>query len=457
MRITPQAPHTRPLRWPASAASRAEGTAAAGSSACTGRFSSFLCGSSGIAPTLSSARSSVARLDARNVRSGTSGAGSDLPGVEPAPPLLYGDAIQSVSDHVRVVIGLRAPNPTATPLLRQGYPAKNFHLKAKSSADGPTAGFVPVKAEYAKVAVEHRDAHARAVVDALRSGARAIPLVLTGGQIDTLKRRAKIVEVRPRHYVAAYHGKMKAFSIDRRGRVLDEHGAAVEVLSNPQTAEQSSAALAIVPRSGLPADAPGMTAPPRAMRAIVTLPPVMPVTVDYDLFTLIPLRGQAANQRPVPLRAKMQEGQLALPGGAVRRWRGTGGFCLIGVDRRVRHDPAASEDPDMGNVHPFGRRIISMLNDAIRRSGYRGGDLVCHNDETGNPFSNGFDPHDCPIFFVPGEPHPFHLPYVPVRHEGRGAVAVFLTRHFAGQRLRRFYDCLRARGFVPETSALFGI
>lgn len=437
MRITPKAPHTRPLRWPASAASRAEGTAAASSSAYTGRFSSFLCGSTGIAPTLSSARSSalssVTRADARNVKSGTSG-GSDLPGVEPAPPLLYGDAIQSVSDHVRVVIGLRAPNPTATPLLRQGYPAKNFHLKAKSSADGPTAGFVPVKAEYAKVAVEHRDAHARAVVDALRSGARAIPLVLTGGQIDTLKRRAKIVEVRPRHYVAAYHGKMKAFSIDRRGRVFDEHGLAVEVLSNPQTAEQSSAALAIVP-----------------------LPPVMPVTVDYDLFTLIPLRGQAANQRPVPLRAKMQEGQLALPGGAVRRWRGTGGFCLIGVDRRVRHDPAASEDPDMGNVHPFGRRIIGMLNDAIRRSGYRGGDLVCHNDETGNPFSNGFDPHDCPIFFVPGEPHPFRLPYVPVRHEGRGAVAVFLTRHFAGQRLRRFYDCLRARGFVPETSALFGI
>lgn len=56
--------------------------------------------------------------------------------------LLYVEAFKRVSSKYKVVLGIRAPNSLGETLLREGYPSKNFHMKAKSSPTGPTAGFI---------------------------------------------------------------------------------------------------------------------------------------------------------------------------------------------------------------------------------------------------------------------------------------------------------------------------
>lgn len=67
--------------------------------------------------------------------------------------LLYVNAFKRVSLRYNVVLGIRAPNPLGETLLREGYPSKNFHMKAKSSPTGPTAGLIAEKPIYSKVPI----------------------------------------------------------------------------------------------------------------------------------------------------------------------------------------------------------------------------------------------------------------------------------------------------------------
>ncbi|EAA2100039.1 hypothetical protein F9H41_21525 [Salmonella enterica subsp. enterica serovar Montevideo] len=63
---------------------------------------------------------------------------------------LYSDAFQKCSNKYNVIIGLRYPSKIGQLHLKEGFPSKNFHVKAKSSVSGPTAGFIPEKALYSK-------------------------------------------------------------------------------------------------------------------------------------------------------------------------------------------------------------------------------------------------------------------------------------------------------------------
>ncbi|WP_353620543.1 DNA gyrase [Enterobacter sp. Cy-643] len=97
--------------------------------------------------------------------------------------------------------------------------------------------------------------------------------------------------------------------------------------------------------------------------------------------------------------------------------------------------PGQDEDVNMGNLHLFGKTIINTLNIEITSEGYRGGKLVWHNDETGNPFSPGFDVTDKPIFVHP--------------------VGDVIQIHSLSE-LRCFYGQLRREGYAPEYSPAFG-
>lgn len=300
--------------------------------------------------------------------------------------LLYSDAIQSVADNYRVVIGLRAPNPLGAGLLVEGYPTKNFHVKAKSSSVGPTAGFIPLNPFYSKVASAQLSKQQKSIDSALASGSNAVPLTLSEEREKQLLANGSLVSSGGGYQAVYPSGQVGNFTVNAKREVFDQQGA-VKVLTNPRGREA--------------------------------------ITADYDLFAIYPRVNQANNIRPLqsaPVFIRKVSSELETRSAHLRAKKES----YVG----------AQEDPEMGNIHHFGKVIVSALNTAVNQAGYQGGQLFWHNDETGNPFSPGFDPMDKPIFFVPGASNP-------VQVSGRAELLGF-QRH------------MRGAGFGVEYSPVFG-
>lgn len=298
----------------------------------------------------------------------------------------YEEAFKRVALRYRVVLGLRYPNPLSFSLLKTGTPSKNFHLKAKSSISGPTAGFIPEEAKYSKIACSRYKMHENDIFIARQKGAKAVPLVISCDRIQELIRLKAINDLGNGRYSAVYPGGCYHFFIDSKGEVIDQNGKAVKVMTNPPEVGRLSAS-------------------PRA------------VTADYDLFAIIPRKQQDYNLRQTGLTPRLLKGKRDI------RFLQTTSHLNVALDE------------NKGNVHFFGETLIKKLNEEIRLCGYRGGKLVWHGDETGNPFSMGFDPDDKPVFFCP---------------EGR------VVHIHSETELKRFYSILREQGFSPDYSPRFG-
>lgn len=300
--------------------------------------------------------------------------------------LLYVNAFKRVSLRYNVVIGIRAPNPLGETLLREGYPSKNFHMKAKSSPTGPTAGLIAEKPIYSKVPISSYSKQSNYLTSAVQKGAKAIDLRISKSRINELIKTGNLTSDGGEHYSAEYPSGRQKFIIKDDGQVFDDKLNPVRVMTNPK-------------ESGIEYT---------DSRAI---------TADYDLFSIIPRINQSVNIRPLTSSPKLLRGNF-------------------------NHDflkpkalPGQNEDVNMGNLHFFGKTIVNTLNREITSEGYRGGKLVWHNDETGNPFSPGFDIADKPIFVYP---------------------AGQVIQIYSLGELLNFYGQLRQEGYAPEYSPIFG-
>ncbi|HHR6132071.1 TPA: anthrax toxin-like adenylyl cyclase domain-containing protein [Providencia alcalifaciens] len=300
--------------------------------------------------------------------------------------MLYVNAFKRVAKKYHVVIGVRAPNPLGETLLREGYPSKNFHMKAKSSPTGPTAGFIAEKALYSKVPTSSYHKQNSQLTSAIQKGAKAIHLTISQSRIHELIRSGNLTYHGDRHYSAQYPCGRQHFIIREDGQVFDEKQEPVRVMTNP-----------------------------KEVGSHITSPQA--ITADYDLFAIIPKTNQSINTRPLTLSPK--------------RLRGSFNLDFL----KPKTSTGQGEDANMGNVHFFGKTIITALNKEIILEGYKGGKLVWHNDETGNPFSPGFDIADKPIFVHPS---------------GK------ILQIFSTAELFHFYANLRHEGYAPEYSPVFG-
>jgi insecticidal toxin complex protein TccC len=195
-------------------------------------------------------------------------------------------------------------------------------------------------------------------------------------------------------FAATYHSGERNFIRDGNGVFYDKDGP-VKVLTNP-----------------------------REVTGAVGGNSYSPITADYDLFGIYPKTTQSANIRPLRSAPVLTRG--------TERLREIAAPLL----QKSPNYSNAQENPDMGNLHEFGKRIVKSLNKEIERAGYTGGNLVWHNDETGNPFSPGFDPDDKPIFFIPREHGPRQVE--------------------SKSELLALHNELKRLGYQPEYSAVFG-
>jgi Anthrax toxin LF subunit len=331
------------------------------------------------------------RTPPQGVRSGS--ALSDIP---------FQAAFQEVADQKDVVIGIREPNSLGAPLLHEGYASKSFHIKAKSSVSGPTAGFVAADPIFGKAGPQGVKKQTKYIEGAIEHGAGKVPLRLSDDQAKRLEAQGLIQWDAARETIVAnYAGSMHRFLMRRDDPTSDtpwavfyESGQPVEILTNPQ-------------RLGSPHGAKAA------------------VTADYDLFSLSPRPNRSYNLRPLTQAARLVGPNTDGIAPHANKY-------LNAIRFAKQHKHSGNEDPDLGNMHYYGQTIKNALNAKIATAGYRGGLLVHHNDETGNPFSPG---QDFPLrFLVP------HGPAILVEDDAQLAAAS---------------DWFRQLGYAVETNPAF--
>jgi insecticidal toxin complex protein TccC len=286
------------------------------------------------------------------------------------PEIPFQQAFQDVADDKNLVIGIREPNPLGASLLRDGYASKSFHIKAKSSVFGPTAGFVAVDPAFGKLGRAGQDKQREYIDSAIEHGAGKVPLQLSNERVEELIKLKLMRRDRPDTVLARYGKDTYRFTMRRQQdpaelpwAVFHDTGEPVEILSNPE----------------------GLRGP---------IGPKSAVTADYDLFGLFPRGNRGNNNRPLNPVARLV-GRNVQPDIKQRA------NAYLDRLRQTGH-PSDRDAADFGNFHHYGKTIKDALNLRINQQGYHGGLLVHHGDESSNPFSPG---QDFPLrFVVPDKP-----------------------------------------------------
>lgn len=135
---------------------------------------------------------------------------------------LYVNAFKRVSSRYNIVIGIRAPNPLGETLLREGYPSKNFHMKAKSSSTGPTIGFIAEKPIYSKVFISSYSKQINYLSSSVQKEAKAIDLKISQSRINELIKTGNLTSPGEGRYSADYLSGRQYFIVRDNGQVLDD-------------------------------------------------------------------------------------------------------------------------------------------------------------------------------------------------------------------------------------------
>jgi hypothetical protein len=270
----------------------------------------------------------------------------------------------------------------ATGLLKESYATKGFHNKAKSCPWGPMAGFVMADPRFTKnpdLQGQRTD-----LVKTVREGGTETPLYITddrrkalegplhrivrnGGNINDMIYDAASPEGTTMKFVL--RREMNGPGADGKQLWAVLYEAKEKRLSNDLVSKNQGTAGNLLPVMAM-VD-PACSAEVRRTYRAAT-------TGDYDLFAIFPIREsfdrQGQDKRMVPGSDRFRVGIKTF---------------------------AAHEDQHKGNLTPRIAAIRNMINEGVRGTGYRGGNVVHHSDEAGRPNVSSIDyPF---IAFVPGQ------------------------------------------------------
>ncbi len=330
-----------------------------------------------------------------------------------AEKLLFSESLQKTADKYGVVIGLRYPSELGQIHLKEGFPTKNFHVKAKSSSTGPTAGFIAENPKYSKVPSSRWEKQESYIKDALSKGSELVDLSLNQVQIDHALDNGAMIKINENLFVATYYDEKVIFSISPPDNIVRElDGSPVRVLTNPPESDGYESIK-------------------------------KPITADYDLFCIVPKTNQSVNLRPLSVGNKVikfnEKNKSEAILGKENDYINSGGVSAFHKARQVFLEPKGNPDAldkDKGNLHFFADVLINDINKNVKEEGFQGGKLVWHGEEIANPYSEGFDPADKPVFFIPKQ----DPQQVQTKEE-----------------LRAFFDELRNAGFAPDKNLRFDI
>lgn len=286
----------------------------------------------------------------------------------------HAEVFRTVAATNNCVIASRALNPLCESLLKEGHASKGFYIKAKSCDWGPMAGMVLENPLFSK---EDPGKQKKYVDSAKEKGVGTRHVCLSSARLEELKNLGKI-NMKP-HAPTDNVIDMTAMSprgISAEFRVKKVGGEEPLWQLFEVAAGKESPVMGLVNKV-----VPAAGVQPGGPRGVVA--------GDYDLFCVW---SRHENLRALGSAPRALKGTVSLPYiNAVRDANSAGG----------KFD-TSKEDHDMGNVSYYAITIIKKLNEGIIGvGGYKGGSMIHHNDESGNPFTPG---EDYPlIFFVPGQ------------------------------------------------------
>ena len=330
----------------------------------------------------------------------------------------HAEVFEQVAREVDAVIASRNLNLASEGLIRGGHATKGFFIKPKSCDWGPMAGFVCVNPNFSKTSDLAKQA--QEVQNALGKGAKRVHLHISSKRLIELENNGTIKQVSK--WPSQYQAKVIFIKARKnatpyrfcavRERAAEPMWALYDINHLPrdlQPTEKGCAGQKAVEGLGNPSGISESGPQPEGPEAAVT--------GDYDLFAVWPKFWHQRPLAPAPralktpvshtekfdarsryvdaIRHNLKPGQYAARDSAMQQ--GPQQYREFMGQQMQR----LGEDPHMGNVSAYLKQVVMKLNAGINaKCGYTGGNMIHHNDESGNPFTPG---QDFPLmFFIPG-------------------------------------------------------
>lgn len=346
-------------------------------------------------------------------------------------PFRHGQAFQEIANETDRIIISRCTQEIAIGLLEENYASKGFGIKAKSCDWGPFAGFAMGHFQFSKF--ETGEDRYRKQIQFFRDGehhtgfrndqvhiSMAAPetLRLTTRRLEFLASVGKIRipgGIAPGNPVTCEgpFGPLVFWLVEMNG-ASDAKWALAHKLSVPKPlqglAQRSQGAPGVdsADRWGTTILVQGMVNMLPEDRNLSD-PAKNCVAGDFDLWAVFPRRGSSMAKHGMDRQARIfaganpnaskgiQDRVRALQADTLNRAPERKHLKMVGGQmQEFRY----REDPEYGNISPLVFHTAHLLNGRIAQKGYRGGRMVHHNDDMGNPFRSDIEKEL--IAFVPG-------------------------------------------------------
>jgi hypothetical protein len=362
-------------------------------------------------------------------------------------PFTHGQAFQEIASEADRIIVSRCAQEIGIQLLEENYASKGFGIKAKSCDWGPFAGFAMGHFQYSKF--ETGEERYQKQINFFKSSghtgfenenihlemARPEVLRLTTNRLNFLLRRKKIS-------IPSGIGD---------GAVVSCNGPFGPVAFRLKLMPGSDACWAFLHYSAPPKELQPLAAKNQGtvgvdsskewnkltfVKGMVNLlpedrnlsdPAKNCVAGDYDLWGVFPRKGSSMARHGMDRQARIFAGaNPSASKGILQRVAALQQDTLNRAPERThvkildgnREEFKYKEDPELGNVSPLLMDTMHKVNRRIKEKGYRGGRMVHHNDDMGNPFRSdvekdliAFIPRDRAYFITNAGYYDFIRPY----------------------------------------------
>jgi hypothetical protein len=363
-------------------------------------------------------------------------------------PLSHGEAIQQVANEQDRIIVSRCAQEIGVQLLEENYSSKGFGIKAKSCDWGPFAGFAMGHFQFSKFETgeERYRKQIKFFKDSGHTGFHNKNVHQEMAKADTLRlTTARLQFLAGMHKIQLPGGIADGMPLTAEGPFgpvvfwlqkmpgsSDACWGLQYVLKLPQelqalaTRNQGTTGVDSVADWGKRILVNGMTNTLPEDRNLAD-PAKCCVAGDYDLWGVFPKKGSSMEKHGMERQARLFAGVNPNASGGIKdRVAALRNDTLSRAPERTFVKNVGGnletfkyqEDPEFGNVSPLLFHTMHAVNKAIQARGYRGGRMVHHNDDMGNPFREdvekqviAFIPKDRAYFVDNAEYYSFIRPY----------------------------------------------
>jgi hypothetical protein len=307
---------------------------------------------------------------------------------------VHAEIFSYVADDNDMVIATRELNHLCEGLIAEGHASKGFHIKAKSCSWGPMAGMVLAEAKFSKE--KNLEKQRKWIADAIHDNAGREVVFISTARIEYLIKEG-ILKLDDKNQAYQSLGELMV-------NVVSPINESYVFRATRERSQEPMWKLSYQEGAKINSDwrpVVGLTNPKGLVASGVQ--PVGPLSVvagDYDLFCMWFKNKKIDRPMPTVPRIINEGARLSTNddyvSGIVKKRRDTY------LDLVKRSQTTGEADKHRGNLGFEHIKIINLLNLMINEfSGYKGGNMIHHGDETGNPFSAG---EDYPLlFFIPNE------------------------------------------------------